>query len=348
MICKGTDGSSVGDWTAFPFLYQSMHTASTLKSAFEEYAARSQSRQSPQSLYDPIRYILSQPGKRVRPVLLLLAYSLFRDDFQRALPAALALEYFHNFTLVHDDIMDAAVVRRGAKSVHMKFGTNTAILSGDLMMIRSFDILLSACGEENVTSIMGIFSDMATLICEGQQMDMDFEKQEIVAVEDYLRMIEKKTAVLLGVALQIGGMLASAPPTQAETLNDIGTDLGKAFQIQDDILDAYGDESLVGKRRGGDILQKKKSILYALALEASSKSGKAMLAELYHTDAANPEVKIQKVLDVFDKIQVKATADEMGMACFRSAQSELEGLGVAGLNVVALVDFTRSLLAREW
>ncbi len=331
----------------FAFLYDLMHTVTSLKSAFDAYLVQSAVRKTPATLYDPIQYVLEQPGKRVRPLLLLMAYALYRDDMRRALPAALALEYFHNFTLIHDDMMDAAALRRGVKSVHAKFGTNAAILAGDLMMIHSFDLLLSSCSEDNAQTIMGVFGDAAIQICEGQQLDLDSEEQEGVNVHEYLEIIEKKTAVLLGSALQIGALLAGAPPAQAEMLNEIGIELGKAFQIRDDVLDAYGEEALVGKRRGGDIVQKKKSILYAYAWESLAATGKNSLAEMYNKDAANPEVKIQKVLNFFDKLQVQQAAEQLGLQCFNKAAESLDYLSSLGINISTLHDFAKSLLDRQ-
>jgi geranylgeranyl diphosphate synthase type II len=323
-----------------------MHSVQSLKTTFEDYLGKHPLKSSPESLYAPIEYILTQPGKRIRPVMVLLAYSLFRDDFARALPAALAIEYFHNFTLIHDDIMDAALLRRGKKSVHAKFGTNPAILSGDLMLIRSFDLLLAASMENNVHKVIGEFSDTAIQICEGQQLDMDFETRDNITVQDYLLMVEKKTAVLLGCALYIGALLADASQQEAESLNDIGVNLGKAFQIQDDVLDTYGDEQLVGKRRGGDILQKKKSILYALAWESSSQVGRNTLAELYNKDSGNPEVKIQQVLKLFDKLNVRERADNLGLNYFRSAMDALDRLDVQGEQLVVFRDFIHGMLSR--
>ncbi len=288
-----------------------------------------------------------QPGKRIRPLMVLLSYCLYQDDVTRAFPAALAIEYFHNFTLVHDDIMDAALLRRGKKSVHAKFGTNPAILSGDLLLIRSFDLLLSACSDENVHRVLGNFSDTAVQICEGQQLDMDSESRDQVTVSDYLLMVEKKTAVLLGCAMYTGALLAGASLSDAESLNDIGINLGKSFQIQDDILDAYGEEELVGKRRGGDILQKKKSILYALAWESSSSVGRSGLSELYNKDAGNPEVKIQQVLTLFDKLDVRDRADHLSTHFFQKAMATLDGLDVTGEAMVVLRDFMQGLLARS-
>lgn len=324
-----------------------MHTIASLKTAFEDYLGHAPSG-SPEALYQPVTYTISQSGKRVRPMLLLLSYSLFASDFRKALPAALALEYFHNFTLVHDDIMDAAPVRRGQKSVFEKFGVNAAILSGDLLLIKSFDLMLGASAPEQVHRILGEMSDVAARICEGQQRDMDFEQRDLVGVEDYLLMVEQKTAVLLGCAMYVGALLAGASDQQADTLQDIGIQLGKAFQIHDDLLDAYGDVARVGKRRGGDILQKKKSILYALAWDGSSDSEKRHLAEIYNASHSNPEVKILQVLSVFDKCDVQSRAEALRDGLYREGMDTLERLSVpVPVQLVVLRDFLHGLAVRE-
>src|SRR5690606_25667706 len=192
--------------------------------------------------------------------------------------------------------------------------------------------------ETNVHQVIGFFGETAVQVCEGQQLDMDFELRDDVGVGEYLGMIEKKTASLLGCAMQIGGLLAGADPQQTELLYDAGIQLGKAFQVHDDILDAYGDEDLVGKRRGGDILQKKKGILYALAWESSPRAMKHTFAELYNKDSANPEVKIQQVLQVFDKFDVKLQAGELGTYCFREAMEKIDRLQITGEGMVVLRD----------
>lgn len=325
-----------------------MHTETTLRAAFEEYVARYPSQKAPRTLYEPVDYVISQSGKRIRPVLLLMSYSLFQDDCSAAMPAALAVEYFHNFTLVHDDIMDAATLRRGAKSVHAKFGTNAAILVGDLMLIRSYDLLLAACARADARHILGVFSDVAVRICEGQQLDMDFERRDAVDVSEYLEMIEKKTAVLLGGALQIGALLAGAAESDAELLGEAGVQLGKAFQIHDDILDAYGDEELVGKRRGGDILQRKKSILYALAWESSHPTARQSLADLYNKDKGNPEVKIQQVLGVFDKLNVKHSAEQMATHCYHQAAHALDRVNAPPARMIPLHDMAKEIFGRTY
>jgi geranylgeranyl diphosphate synthase type II len=264
------------------------------------------------------------------------------------LPAALAVEYFHNFTLVHDDIMDEAALRRGAKSVPAKFGQNAAILSGDLMLIKSFDLLVSASLQDDTGTILGIFADAATRICEGQQLDMDFELEDAIDVGDYLNLIERKTAALLGCAMQVGALLGGASESHADQLNEIGIQLGKAFQIQDDILDAYGDEIVVGKRRGGDILQRKKSILYALAWESASRPDRVKLTELYNQDVGNPEVKIQKVLGFFDTLDVKRSAEQLRDHCFREVKESLDRLTAEKVNTLPLRELVQSMLDRSY
>jgi len=323
-----------------------MHTATHLKASFEDFLTHFPVRNSPPTLYAPVEYAIMQPGKRIRPVMLLMSYCLYKDDFAKALPAALAIEYFHNFTLIHDDIMDAAQLRRGKKSVHARYGTNPAILAGDLMLIRSFDLLLSACAGMNVYKVIGEFSDTAVQICEGQQLDMDFETRDNIHVNDYLLMVEKKTAALLGCTMYVGASLADASATEAESLHDIGINLGKAFQIQDDILDAYGDEELVGKRRGGDIVQKKKSILYALALESSTPVGRNSLTELYNRDGGNPEVKIQQVLKLFDKLNIKERAENLGLHYYKTAMDGLDQLSGSGEQLVVLRGFIHGISNR--
>jgi geranylgeranyl diphosphate synthase type II len=216
------------------------------------------------------------------------------------------------------------------------------------MLIKSFDLLVSASLQDDTGTILGIFADAATRICEGQQFDMDFELEDAIEVGDYLNMIERKTAALLGCAMQVGALLGGASESHADQLNEIGIQLGKAFQIQDDILDAYGDEIVVGKRRGGDILQRKKSILYALAWESSAKSGRTKLTELYNQDVGNPEVKIQKVLGFFDTLDVKRSAEQLRDHCFREVKESLDRLTAEKVNTLPLRELVQSMLDRSY
>ena len=226
----------------------------------------------PDSLYEPMRYILDLGGKRVRPLLVLLSYSLFKEDYSRAMPAALAVEIFHNFSLIHDDILDESEIRRGKPSVHKAFDDNTAILSGDAMLILSYG-LLQSLDPAFIVPALSLFNKTALEICEGQQMDMVFEKKHSVTEAAYLNMIEKKTSVLLACAMQLGGMIGEAGETTEKILYDLGLNLGLAFQLKDDYLDTFGEAGQVGKRIGGDLLNNKKTILTIKAREQLLEQG---------------------------------------------------------------------------
>ena len=229
-----------------------------VEKAFEQYYTRYG---EPKNLYEPTRYILSLGGKRIRPSLVLMAADSFGIDIEKAIDAALAIEVFHNFTLVHDDIMDHADMRRGKETVHHRWGQNTAILSGDVMMIQAYE-LFEPYDKKTFKAIISVFNSVARYVCEGQQMDMDFEMMEKVSMEQYIRMIELKTAVLLGGALAIGGIIGSAEKKDVDNLYEYGRCIGIAYQLTDDYLDSFGCEKTFGKRIGGDILEGKKTFLY--------------------------------------------------------------------------------------
>lgn len=237
-----------------------------LKASFEQFLAENTYQVEPKGLFEPINYILALKGKRFRPILLLAACRAYGDDFAQAMPGAMAIEVFHNFTLLHDDIMDEAPLRRGAPTVHEKYDTNTAILSGDAMMISAYQWLGQYANHANFSQILATFSQTALDVCRGQQMDMDFENSWQVTVNEYLEMIRLKTAVLLGAALKIGALVGGASVGDADCLYDFGISAGLAFQIQDDILDSFGDMSAVGKQAGGDIIQNKKTFLLVKTL----------------------------------------------------------------------------------
>ena len=260
----------------------------------------------PKNLYDPIKYILNIGGKRVRPMLAMLAYQLYKKDVDKVVLPILALEVFHNFTLVHDDIMDEAPLRRGNETVHTKWDSNIAILSGDVMVVKAYD-LLSNTPADVLPTILKKFNKCAQEVCEGQQKDMDFENLPSVTVEEYLDMIRQKTAVLLGFSLEMGAILAGAPSEESDKLYEIGVNLGLAFQLQDDLLDLYGGDSF-GKQIGGDIINKKKSILITKALELSS--SKRDLLTIYNSskDQAN---KIEQVTNYFKTLGVKKEVELM-------------------------------------
>ena len=264
----------------------------------------------PQGLYEPIAYTLATGGKRLRPTLTLIAAEaivngglLNGDAIENALPAALALEIFHNFTLLHDDVMDRAEVRRGQPTVHVKWNDNTAILSGDQMLIEAYK-QLALVPADKLPQVLKWFNEMATGICEGQQYDVDFEHMSQVSIDDYMMMIEKKTAVLIANALRTGGYIAGATPVQQEALYQFGLHIGLAFQIQDDILDVYGDPKTFGKAIGGDICCNKKTFLLLTAIETADAESKAELLEWLLVTDRNEE-KIAAVKAIYDRLGVR-------------------------------------------
>jgi len=257
----------------------------------------------PKGLYAPIAYTLESGGKRLRPTLALIAASLYGKE-EKAVPAALALEIFHNFTLLHDDVMDQALIRRGRKTVHVRWNDNTAILSGDQMMIEAYK-QLEGVDAAHLPHVLHLFSKMGTEICEGQQYDMEFEQMENVEIPAYLEMIRLKTSVLLGAALEIGAYIADAPEADMKALEVFGTNLGLAFQIQDDILDVYGDEATFGKAIGGDILNNKKSLALLMALHHANEEQLFHLKGWLHREDFLPEEKIEAVTAIYNEIGVR-------------------------------------------
>ena len=268
-------------------------------------------KREPYGLYEPIEYTLAAGGKRVRPQLAMIACQMFGGKEKEVLPAALALEVFHNFTLLHDDVMDKADVRRGRATVHVKWNENTAILSGDQMLIEAYK-LLAGVPAEKLPKVLQLFNKMATEICEGQQYDVDFESQEQVAVEEYLKMIRLKTSVLLATALQIGSYIAGANEQQQETLYQFGINVGLGFQIQDDILDVWGDPKTFGKAVGGDISCNKKTFVY---LEAMRRLGDETigneLQQWYSQVLEDNTTKIAAVKEIFEQLDVRTACEKM-------------------------------------
>lgn len=268
----------------------------------------------PQGLYEPIAYTLASGGKRLRPTLALIAAEciangglLNGDAMEKTLPAALALEVFHNFTLLHDDVMDRAEVRRGRPTVHVKWNDNTAILSGDQMLIEAYK-LLSDVPADKLPQVLKWFNEMATGICEGQQYDVDFEHMSQVTIADYMKMIELKTSVLLANAMRIGGYIAGADEAQQKALYQYGLHIGLAFQIQDDILDVYGDPKTFGKAIGGDICANKKTLLLLTALETADAESKAELLQWLLVSDRNKE-KIAGVTEIYNRLGVREAAE---------------------------------------
>lgn len=303
------------------------------------------SSQEPKSLYEPIRYILSLGGKRLRPVLTLMSCTYFGGTASKALNAALAVEWFHNFSLIHDDIMDEAPLRRGKETVHTKWDTNTGILSGDAMLILAYQYF-EAYEPAMFRELAALFSKTALEVCEGQQYDMDFETRDDVRIPEYLKMIEFKTAVLVGAALKMGAIVAEAPPASQHHIYEFGRNLGIAFQLQDDYLDAYGDPETFGKQVGGDILANKKTYLYLKALELGSETITTSLKEWFSSKKSEGEEKVAVVKELFAKAGSDAALHELIAEYTERAFSHLEALEMEEEQKEKLREFGRFLMNR--
>ena len=279
---------------------------------------------TPSNLYEPITYILQLGGKRVRPILALLAYNLYKQDIDSAVMPILALEVFHNFTLVHDDIMDEAPLRRGQETVHTKWDNNIAILSGDVMMVKAYE-LLSSAPETVLPTLLKKFNTCAQEVCEGQQKDMDFESLPSVSVEEYLDMIRQKTAVLLGFSLEMGAILAGAPKEESDKLYEVGINLGLAFQLQDDLLDLYGGDGF-GKQIGGDVINKKKSFLITKAIELTPEN-KEELLRLYNAEIEELPNKVDEIKEAFNQLNIQQEAKSLIEKYEQEGMGKISNLG---------------------
>lgn len=288
-----------------------MHTLEGLQYTIKEHIDKLNFNSQPSELYDPINYILELGGKRLRPALCLLACDMFGGDIQHALNPALGIEIFHNFTLLHDDIMDEAPIRRGKPTVHIKWNPNVAILSGDTMMALAYEYIMKA-PKDSIQEVFSVFNKTAIEVCEGQQFDMNFEKQHDVSIPDYINMIRLKTAVLLAGSLKIGAIIAGANKKDAENLYLFGENLGIAFQLKDDLLDAFSDEEKFGKKTGGDIITNKKTFLYLKAFELAVGKTKETLQDYFDEELADPAQKITGVKKIYQELGIdKATNKEI-------------------------------------
>jgi geranylgeranyl diphosphate synthase type II len=258
----------------------------------------------PEGLFEPMKYILGIGGKRLRPILVLLSANLFKDDLSKVSLPAIGIEVFHNFTLLHDDVMDNAPIRRNKATVHEKWNSNVAILSGDAMSIKAYQYIVS-CEDKHLRDVLTIFNQTALEVCEGQQFDMEFENRTDVQIEEYLNMIRLKTAVLLGGSLKMGAIMGDAGAKDADLLYHFGVNLGMAFQLQDDYLDVFGDEEIFGKKIGGDILCNKKTFLLIKAFEMANDEIKNELKSWIVAKDFNPEEKIKAVKSIYEKLRVK-------------------------------------------
>lgn len=321
-----------------------MKTVEQYREAFLDHLNSKLFVKEPRNLYEPMRYILQLGGKRLRPILTLIATDLFDADYHKALNAAMAIEIFHNFSLVHDDIMDKASLRRGETTVHKKWNTNIAILSGDAMLVKAYQ-LLDDYPTEVFSLLTKILSRTALQVCEGQQWDMDFETQTEVSIPDYLQMIRYKTAVLIGAALQMGVIIANASPENQMPIYTFGEELGLAFQLQDDYLDTFGDESF-GKRIGGDIIENKKTILYLTALKLADEQQRKTLLQHYAT-TGDSQQKINEVKALFEATGATTAVRQEIEHTTRRALSTLTKLTISDEKRHYLKEFALKLMNRK-
>lgn len=300
----------------------------------------------PTELYEPILYILSLGGKRLRPVLTLMSCQLFDEAFDKAIFPALGIEVFHNFTLLHDDIMDNAPIRRGKQTVHEKWNSNVAILSGDVMLVKAYDLFLNYNGVD-LNKILQEFNKTATEVCEGQQYDMNFEIRDDVTEEEYIEMIRLKTAVLLACALKIGAIAGGADDKSADKLYDFGINVGLGFQLKDDLLDVYADKNKFGKQVGGDIISNKKTYLLIKALELASGKIKNELINWLNKETFDAEEKVKAVTEIYDRLGIKELTERKMNTYFEKGIDIFNGLNIDEQKKAPLMEVVTKLIDRE-
>lgn len=300
----------------------------------------------PHGLYEPIEYVLSLGGKRIRPMLMLMAYELWKDDSEKILPQAVALETFHNFTLLHDDVMDNANVRRGKPTVHKKWNENTAILSGDNMLVLAFK-WMQQCPSDKMPAVLGTFTDTAIEIDEGQQLDIDFEERDDVREEEYIEMIRLKTSVLLACAAKIGAIMADAPKEDAENIYKFGEAIGLSFQLQDDYLDVYGNPEVFGKAIGGDITSNKKTYMLINALNKAEGAEKKELEQWIGAKDFDRDEKVKAVTRIYNSLGIDKMAKAKMEQYYNDAIAFLDKINVPESRKQALRDYADSMMKRE-
>lgn len=323
-----------------------MHSIVEYRTEFIAYLESSIQTKEPKNLYEPITYILGLGGKRLRPVLTLMATEIFDTDFKEAFDAALAIEVFHNFSLVHDDIMDDAPIRRGKATVHEKWDVNTGILSGDAMLIGAYQLFENYEGE-TFRKLAQLFSKTAIEVCEGQQYDIDFETRDDVTIPEYLKMIEYKTAVLVAAALKMGGIIADASEKEQNSIYEFGKNLGIAFQLQDDYLDAFGDPKTFGKQVGGDIIENKKTFLYLKALELSAPEQQKELQDLFSVQPEDPLDKINLAKNIFIETGASKDVQNEIESYTQKAFRVLNQLDISSEKKELLKEFGENLMRRK-
>ena len=322
-----------------------METIQSLKGRFTAFMDSVNMDYTPKELYAPIIYTLYQKGKRLRPMLCLLACDLFDGNIEDALYPALALETFHNSTLIHDDIMDQASIRRGMPTVYKKWNTNAAILSGDAMLPLAFAFVMRT---PNAIGAVKLLNQVHREVCEGQQYDMNFETREDVTIAEYLEMIRLKTAVLLATSIRMGALVAGASEEDQKRLYDFGIAIGMAFQLQDDVLDCYADEAVFGKKTGGDIVENKKTLMVLKSMELASSEDREALRSLFSPSLSmDPDVKIRSVKAIYDRLHVKEAVEQTITQYFREADACLDAVDVAEDRKGILREYALRLLGRD-
>lgn len=323
-----------------------MHSIYQYQEFISDYLQSQYETKEPRNLYEPIHYILKLGGKRMRPVLTLMSAEVFDADYKLALPAALAVEVFHNFSLVHDDIMDEAPLRRGNETVHEKWDTNTAILSGDAMLILAYQYF-EKYNTEVFRDLAKLFSKTALEVCEGQQWDVDFETRNDVTIPEYLKMIEYKTAVLVAASMKMGALVAETTTENADLIYDFGLNLGLAFQLQDDFLDCFGNPATFGKQVGGDIIENKKTYLYLKAMEFSSDQEKDQLLHLFSIHPEDNTEKIELVKQIFNKTGASNATQQAIQDYTLKAFDTLQKIGIDNEKKEKLKSFGENLMGRK-
>ena len=323
-----------------------MHSIQQYQEFVLEFLNAQQQEREPKNLYEPIQYILGLGGKKMRPVLTLMSAEIFDADYVKALPAALAVEVFHNFSLVHDDIMDDAPLRRGNITVHEKWNINTGILSGDAMLILAYQYFEQY--EPNIfRELAKLFSKTALEVCEGQQWDVDFETRSDVTIPEYLKMIEYKTAVLVAAAMKMGAIVAETSAENGDLIYDFGLNLGLAFQLQDDYLDAFGNPATFGKQIGGDIIENKKTYLYLKAIEFASAEEKAKLLQLFSVSLTENESKIEEVKTIFNATGATRATQQAIQDYTLMAFATLDKMNISSEKKSMLRSFGENLMNRN-
>ena len=298
-------------------------------------------------VYDPVKYFLKLPSKRVRPLLTIISSSLYNNDNEYSLPAAISNEIFHNFTLVHDDVMDSSSIRRGKDTVHVKWNLNQAILSGDIMQILAYKCLESY-DSKTQKKLIKAFNDTAIKVCEGQQLDIEFESQNNLKFDDYIQMISYKTAVLLASSLKMGGIINNASETDLKSLYQIGLNMGTAFQIQDDYLDLFGDQNIIGKKIGGDIIKNKKTVMYHLYKENSSIEDSNILDEIYNDSNIQNDQKVSNIKKLFEENEIDLKTRELVKKYTSKTDEYINALMIDTSKKQYLIDISNKLLSRDF